>query len=123
MTLFSVFRGTETEVNARSIIDGQMLFTTDLGTKNKIYADVGTSRKLLGVGQEAIDEINNSLSDINSELASKANQTSLNETNATVALKADKSEVTNVMIPKGTLAYASLPTTGNTIGWYYNVRS
>ena len=33
--------------------------------------------------------------------------------------KANKDEVTNVMTPKGTLAYASLPTSGNQVGWYY----
>jgi lysophospholipase L1-like esterase len=56
---------------------------------------------------------------IDTQVASKASQTSLNETNATVALKADKSEVTNVMTPKGNIAYTSLPMTGNTVGWYY----
>lgn len=38
---------------------------------------------------------------------------------AAITLKADKAEVTNVMTPKGNIAYASLPTTGNTVGWYY----
>ena len=36
-----------------------------------------------------------------------------------LAQKANKDEVTNVMTPKGTLAYASLPTSGNQVGWYY----
>lgn len=36
-----------------------------------------------------------------------------------LAQKANKDEVTNVMTPKGTLAYASLPMTGNSVGWYY----
>ena len=38
---------------------------------------------------------------------------------AQLAEKANKDEVTNVMTPKGTLAYASLPTSGNQVGWYY----
>ena len=38
---------------------------------------------------------------------------------AQLAQKANKDEVTNVMTPKGTLAYASLPTSGNQVGWYY----
>jgi hypothetical protein len=38
---------------------------------------------------------------------------------AQLAEKANKDEVTNVMTPKGNIAYASLPTTGNEIGWYY----
>ena len=36
-----------------------------------------------------------------------------------LAQKANKDEVTNVMTPKGTLAYASLPTSGNQVGWFY----
>ena len=36
-----------------------------------------------------------------------------------LAQKANKDEVTNVITPKGTLAYASLPTSGNQVGWYY----
>ena len=36
-----------------------------------------------------------------------------------LAQKANKDEVTNVMTPKGTSAYASLPKSGNQIGWYY----
>ena len=42
-----------------------------------------------------------------------------NKTTAQLAEKANKDEVTNVMTPKGTLAYASLPKTGNSVGWYY----
>ena len=41
------------------------------------------------------------------------------ENTAQLAQKANKDEVTNVMTPKGTLAYASLPTSGNQVGWYY----
>lgn len=36
-----------------------------------------------------------------------------------LAQKANRDEVTNVMTPKGTLAYASLPKSGNQVGWYY----
>lgn len=41
------------------------------------------------------------------------------QTSSQLAKKANKDEVTNVMTPKGTLAYASLPTSGNQVGWYY----
>ena len=41
------------------------------------------------------------------------------ETTAQLAQKANKDEVTNVMTPKGNIAYASLPMTGNSVGWYY----
>ena len=41
------------------------------------------------------------------------------QTSLQLAEKANKDEVTNVMTPKGTLAYASLPMTGNSVGWYY----
>ena len=41
------------------------------------------------------------------------------ENDRKLAQKANKDEVTNVMTPKGTLAYASLPTSGNQAGWYY----
>lgn len=42
-----------------------------------------------------------------------------NKTTEQLAEKANKDEVTNVMTPKGTIAYASLPKTGNSVGWYY----
>ena len=41
------------------------------------------------------------------------------KTTEQLAQKANKDEVTNVMTPKGTSAYASLPTSGNQVGWYY----
>ena len=41
------------------------------------------------------------------------------KTTAQLAQKANKDEVTNVMTPKGNIAYASLPKTGNSVGWYY----
>ena len=41
------------------------------------------------------------------------------ENTAQLAQKANKDEVTNVITPKGTSAYASLPTSGNQVGWYY----
>ena len=41
------------------------------------------------------------------------------KTTEQLAQKANKDEVTNVMTPKGTLAYASLPKSGNHVGWYY----
>lgn len=78
--------------------------------------------------QGLIDTLNTNLSTkasqsalntTNANVALKANQSDLSATNAIVTQKADKSEVTNVITPKGNLAYASLPTTGNTVGWYY----
>ena len=42
-----------------------------------------------------------------------------NKITAQLAEKANKDEVTNVMTPKGNIAYASLPMTGNSVGWYY----
>ena len=48
MAYFEIFRGTQAEVNAQAIVDGQMLYTTDLGIYNKIYADVGSTRIQLG---------------------------------------------------------------------------
>lgn len=41
------------------------------------------------------------------------------QVNSQLAQKASKDEVTNVMTPKGTIAYASLPVSGNEVGWYY----
>lgn len=41
------------------------------------------------------------------------------KTTEQLAQKANKDDVTSVMTPKGTLAYASLPNTGNEVGWYY----
>lgn len=60
---------------------------------------------------------------VSTQLQQKASQSSLNDANNTINVlqvqKADKSEVTNVMTPKGSGLYASLPTTGNEVGWYY----
>lgn len=41
------------------------------------------------------------------------------QTTAQLAEKANKDEVTNVMTPRGNIAYASLPKSGNQVGWYY----
>ena len=54
--------------------------------------------------------LNDRLNDADRERAENARK---------LAQKANKDEVTNVMTPKGTLAYASLPTSGNQVGWYY----
>ena len=54
--------------------------------------------------------LNDRLNNADSERAENARK---------LAQKANKDEVTNVMTPKGTLAYASLPTSGNQVGWYY----
>ena len=73
-------------------------------------------------------DINMTLKDILSDLSQKGidikdlNRRAdeiIKETTAQLAQKANKDEVTNVMTPKGTLAYASLPTSGNQVGWYY----
>ena len=58
----------------------------------------------------AIDELANTVTSIEDELV---------DINTELTEKANKDEVTNVMTPKGNIAYASLPTTGNTVGWYY----
>lgn len=68
---------------------------------------------------DATANMQSQINSTNAQVALKANQTSLDATNAIVAQKADKSEVTNIMTPKGNIAYASLPKTGNTVGWYY----
>lgn len=91
---------------------------------NKIYDTIG---KRLDDHSSQLADKTNQINDINNnKLPLKANQTDLDTTNSNVAnntsaiaLKADKSEVTNVMTPKGNSAYGSLPTSGNTIGWYY----
>lgn len=41
------------------------------------------------------------------------------KTTEQLAQKVNKDDVTSVITPKGTLAYASLPTSGNEVGWYY----
>ena len=64
---------------------------------------------LSDLSQKGIDisDLNRRIGNVNAELT------------AQLAEKANKDEVTNVMTPKGTLAYASLPTSGNQVGWYY----
>jgi hypothetical protein len=68
---------------------------------------------------DTITQLASNFDVIDLSLAEKAAQADLVATNAEVALKANKSEITNSLTPKGNVAYASLPTTGNTVGWYY----
>ena len=62
-------------------------------------------------------DVNMTLKGILSDLSQK--EIDVSDLNRRMAQKANKDEVTNVMTPKGTLAYASLPTSGNQVGWYY----
>ena len=62
-------------------------------------------------------DINMTIKGILSDLSQKG--IDISDLNRQLAQKANKDEVTNVMTPKGTLAYASLPTSGNQVGWYY----
>ena len=62
-------------------------------------------------------DINMTLKDILSDLSQKG--IDISDLNRQMAEKANKDEVTNVMTPKGNMAYASLPMTGNSVGWYY----
>ena len=62
-------------------------------------------------------DVNMTLKGILSDLSQKG--IDISDLNAQLAQKANKDEVTNVITPKGTLAYASLPTSGNQVGWYY----
>jgi hypothetical protein len=92
--------------------------------KNGINGDVETFKTSVNTSISNIpnqDYITNKakVSDVNNALALKANQEDLNATNTQLALKANKDELTNSLTPKGSCLYASLPTTGNTIGWYY----
>ena len=85
---------------------------------------------LSDLSQKGIDisDLNRRIGNVNAELiASRNGKSNLktriddleNKTTEQLAQKANKDEVTNVMTPKGTLAYASLPTSGNQVGWYY----
>ena len=62
-------------------------------------------------------DVNMTLKGILSDLSQKG--IDISDLNRRMAEKVNKDEVTNVMTPKGTLAYASLPTSGNEVGWYY----
>ena len=69
-------------------------------------------------------DVNMTIKGILSDLSQKGIDISnlnrrIGNVNAQLAQKANKDEVTNVMTPKGTLTYASLPTSGNQVGWYY----
>lgn len=74
------------------------------------YTTSNTSKVSLSVPETAFARALD-LKDVKSQLAQTANDIVTNY--------AKKNEVTNIMTPKGNLTYASLPTTGNTIGWYY----
>ena len=62
-------------------------------------------------------DVNMTLKGILSDLSQKG--IDISDLDRQLAQKANKDEVTNVITPKGTLAYASLPTSGNQVGWYY----
>lgn len=62
-------------------------------------------------------DINMTLKGILSDLSQKG--IDISDLNRRIAEKVNKDEVTNVMTPKGNIAYASLPTSGNEVGWYY----
>lgn len=69
-------------------------------------------------------DVNMTLKGILSDLSQKGIDISdlkrrIGNVNAQLAEKVNKDEVTNVMTPKGNIAYASLPTSGNQVGWYY----
>ena len=85
---------------------------------------------LSDLSQKGIDisDLNRRIGNVNAELiASRNGKSNLktriddleNKTTAQLAEKVNKDEVTNVMTPKGNIAYASLPMTGNSVGWYY----
>lgn len=85
---------------------------------------------LSDLSQKGIDisDLNRRIGNVNAELiASRNGKSNLkariddleNKTTAQLAEKANKDEVTNVMTPRGNIAYASLPKTGNSVGWYY----
>lgn len=48
MATFVPIRGTQAQINATPIVDGQMLIETDQGNFNKIYLDVNTTRYQVG---------------------------------------------------------------------------
>ena len=56
MATIAIKRGTQAQITATSIVDGQILYTTDLGVDNKVYLDVGTSRVQVS-GRSAASEI------------------------------------------------------------------
>lgn len=62
-------------------------------------------------------DVNMTLKGILSDLSQKG--VDISDLNRQLAEKANKDEVTNVMTPRGSIAYASLPMTGNSVGWYY----
>ena len=85
---------------------------------------------LSDLSQKGIDisDLNRRIGNANAELIAARNGKSNlktriddleNKTTEQLAQKANKDEVTNVMTPKGNIAYASLPTSGNQVGWYY----
>ena len=93
-----------------TIADMQALIVSKVGIND---ATASTTQAYSGSKTQGL------INEVNTNLLTKVSETELDATNAEVSLKANKSEVTNVMTPKGNIGYVSLPTTGNTIGWYY----
>lgn len=73
------------------------------GLNKPTLSEEGMKATVEQITNKSIPNIQNNIVDIETQLAEKAN----------------KDEVTNVMTPKGTIAYASLPVSGNEVGWYY----
>ncbi len=48
-------RGTKTQIENTSVVDGQVLWETDQGGSNKIYNDVGTTRVQIGGDTDVVD--------------------------------------------------------------------
>ena len=48
MASFAPIKDTRAAINATPIVDGQLLFETDMGFQNRIYLDDGASRVTIG---------------------------------------------------------------------------
>lgn len=81
------------------------------GLNKPTLSEEGMRATVEQITNKSIPNIQNNIVDIETQLAENANYAEVNY--------AKKTEVTNVMTPKGTIAYASLPVSGNEVGWYY----
>lgn len=103
--------------------DDTLTFSKEDGTVSIANSGLATKQELAGLATK-VDNANMEVAqargthpNLRSRLDESDNKQK--QTTAQLAQKANKDEVTNVMTPKGTLAYASLPMTGNSVGWYY----
>ena len=127
MASIAIKRGTQAQITATSIVDGQILYTTDLGVDNKVYLDVGTSRVQVSGRSQASEisfapttlttstTVQGAITEVQNDIGNVA---SLNTTNKTVvpAINEVKTAITVTGTTGGGMFAYTTGTTSSTVG-------